>query len=228
MVMLEQRVAEPVDPPRQRGIGMIVPLDFGLDRELWRWVPEDVSLHVTRLPGGSAHSLGVAFAAVGPEVRDAAAHGYYTCAGATIGGGGTPTGVHIPHPEGYENSAGPNTVFDSFGTIGGGAYNQVGTTGDGTGMQMYATIGGGYYNRAGGEGATVSGGTSNTALGESASVGGGYSNRAGANVTTIAGGWNNEVHETGGTISGCGRFFKEKSRDIQVIGADPTGSSLKT
>nr|WP_255622564.1 hypothetical protein [Pseudonocardia sp. DSM 110487] len=48
--MLEQRVAEPVDPPRQRGIGMIVPLDFGLDRELWRWVPEDVSLHVTRLP----------------------------------------------------------------------------------------------------------------------------------------------------------------------------------
>ncbi|QYN40133.1 hypothetical protein K1T35_09385 [Pseudonocardia sp. DSM 110487] len=29
---------------------MIVPLDFGLDRELWRWVPEDVSLHVTRLP----------------------------------------------------------------------------------------------------------------------------------------------------------------------------------
>ncbi len=33
---------------------------------------------------------------------------------------------------------------------------------------------------------------------------------------------------TGGTISGCGRFFKEKNRDIKVIGADPTGSSLKT
>lgn len=29
---------------------MIVPLDFCLDRELWRWVPEGVSLHVTRLP----------------------------------------------------------------------------------------------------------------------------------------------------------------------------------
>jgi maleate isomerase len=48
--MLAQRVTDLVDPPRQRGIGMIVPLDFGLDRELWRWVPEDVSLHVTRLP----------------------------------------------------------------------------------------------------------------------------------------------------------------------------------
>jgi cystathionine beta-synthase len=33
---------------------------------------------------------------------------------------------------------------------------------------------------------------------------------------------------TGGTISGCGRFLKEKSPDIKVIAADPTGSSLKT
>jgi cystathionine beta-synthase len=33
---------------------------------------------------------------------------------------------------------------------------------------------------------------------------------------------------TGGTISGCGRFFKEKNPDIKVIGADPVGSSLKT
>ncbi|MDB5034814.1 MAG: Cystathionine beta-synthase [Chlorobi bacterium] len=33
---------------------------------------------------------------------------------------------------------------------------------------------------------------------------------------------------TGGTISGCGRFLKEKNPDITVIAADPTGSSLKT
>ncbi len=33
---------------------------------------------------------------------------------------------------------------------------------------------------------------------------------------------------TGGTISGCGRFLKEKNPNIKVIGADPTGSSLKT
>ncbi len=29
---------------------------------------------------------------------------------------------------------------------------------------------------------------------------------------------------TGGTISGCGRFFKEKNPEIQVIGVDPIGS----
>ncbi|MDQ3615351.1 MAG: Asp/Glu racemase [Actinomycetota bacterium] len=35
------------------GIGVVVPHDMALDRELWRWVPDDVSLHLTRTP----HSL---------------------------------------------------------------------------------------------------------------------------------------------------------------------------
>ncbi|WP_338051749.1 Asp/Glu racemase [Pseudonocardia acidicola] len=35
------------NPP---GIGVIAPFDFALDRELWRWAPEDVSLYLTRLP----------------------------------------------------------------------------------------------------------------------------------------------------------------------------------
>lgn len=33
---------------------------------------------------------------------------------------------------------------------------------------------------------------------------------------------------TGGTISGTARFLKEKNPKIQIIGADPTGSSIKT
>jgi cystathionine beta-synthase len=33
---------------------------------------------------------------------------------------------------------------------------------------------------------------------------------------------------TGGTISGCGRYLKEKNPDIKIIAADPMGSSLKT
>jgi maleate isomerase len=37
-------------PARQRGIGVVAPFDFALDRELWRWVPDDVSLHLTRTP----------------------------------------------------------------------------------------------------------------------------------------------------------------------------------
>ncbi|PJK21711.1 Asp/Glu racemase [Mycobacterium goodii] len=34
----------------QTGIGVVVPYDFALDRELWRWVPDDISLHLTRTP----------------------------------------------------------------------------------------------------------------------------------------------------------------------------------
>ncbi|MGW1499589.1 maleate cis-trans isomerase family protein [Streptomyces mirabilis] len=37
-------------PRPQRGIGVVAPFDFALDRELWRWVPGDVSLHLTRTP----------------------------------------------------------------------------------------------------------------------------------------------------------------------------------
>lgn len=36
--------------PAQHGIGVLAPFDFALDRELWRWIPDDVSLHLTRLP----------------------------------------------------------------------------------------------------------------------------------------------------------------------------------
>ena len=39
-----------VEPAPQQGIGVVAPFDFALDRELWRWVPEDVSLYLTRLP----------------------------------------------------------------------------------------------------------------------------------------------------------------------------------
>lgn len=37
-------------PPWQSGVGVIAPYDFALDRELWRWAPDDVSLYITRLP----------------------------------------------------------------------------------------------------------------------------------------------------------------------------------
>jgi maleate isomerase len=34
----------------QRGVGVVAPFDFALDRELWRWVPDNVSLYLTRMP----------------------------------------------------------------------------------------------------------------------------------------------------------------------------------
>lgn len=40
-----------VSPPlEQRRIGVVVPYDMALDREMWRWTPYDVSLHFTRTP----------------------------------------------------------------------------------------------------------------------------------------------------------------------------------
>lgn len=32
----------------QTGLGVVVPHDMALDRELWRWAPTDVTLHITR------------------------------------------------------------------------------------------------------------------------------------------------------------------------------------
>ncbi|MFF8971487.1 decarboxylase [Streptomyces sp. NPDC014995] len=37
-------------PRAQRGLGVVAPFDFALDRELWRWTPDDISLHLTRTP----------------------------------------------------------------------------------------------------------------------------------------------------------------------------------
>lgn len=37
-------------PQLQRGIGVIAPFDLALERELWRWVPLEVSLHLARTP----------------------------------------------------------------------------------------------------------------------------------------------------------------------------------
>ncbi|GAA1482670.1 Asp/Glu/hydantoin racemase [Gordonia sinesedis] len=35
-------------PAEQIGIGIVCPFDMALDRELWRWMPDDVSLYCTR------------------------------------------------------------------------------------------------------------------------------------------------------------------------------------
>jgi maleate isomerase len=42
--------APPPPPIGQLGVGVVVPYDFALDRELWRWAPENVTLHLTRTP----------------------------------------------------------------------------------------------------------------------------------------------------------------------------------
>ena len=40
----------PDGPVIQTGIGVICPFDMSLDHELWRWMPENISLYFTRTP----------------------------------------------------------------------------------------------------------------------------------------------------------------------------------
>lgn len=48
--MVEADYTGPSGPASQVGLGVIAPYDFVLDRELWRWTPDSVSLHLTRTP----------------------------------------------------------------------------------------------------------------------------------------------------------------------------------
>ncbi|MGH3626971.1 MAG: maleate cis-trans isomerase family protein [Sciscionella sp.] len=43
-------LAEFDGPLAQRGIGVIAPFDLALERELWRWIPMEVTLHLARTP----------------------------------------------------------------------------------------------------------------------------------------------------------------------------------
>ncbi|MCT2586347.1 maleate cis-trans isomerase family protein [Actinophytocola gossypii] len=52
MSITGDRAVEIIGPElvTQRGVGVVAPFDFALDRELWRWAPDDISLYLTRLP----------------------------------------------------------------------------------------------------------------------------------------------------------------------------------
>ncbi|MFG2883890.1 decarboxylase [Streptomyces sp. NPDC048297] len=84
-------------PRPQRGVGVVAPFDFALDRELWRWVPDDVSLHLTRTPFvpvevsldlarlvSEHQTLGEAVRALGAVAPEALA---YACASGSFVGG---------------------------------------------------------------------------------------------------------------------------------------------
>ena len=120
---------------------------------------------------------GSAYNSVGPGVS-----------GAFIGGGGT--------------ILTRNQVLDSFGTVGGGAWNQAG---DGSGTvddQFCATVGGGARNNALGAYSTVSGGHQNNAWGKESSIGGGLNNGTVEPYATVAGGEGNTAYNDADAVGG--------------------------
>ncbi|WP_434080930.1 maleate cis-trans isomerase family protein [Sanguibacter sp. Z1732] len=51
MELVQDQPVAALTPLDQRGVGVIAPYDFALDRELWEWIPPQVSsLHLTRTP----------------------------------------------------------------------------------------------------------------------------------------------------------------------------------
>jgi hypothetical protein len=133
--------------------------------------------------------------------------------GATIAGGGVPSGDSDPN---FVNEA-PNRVTDAYGSVGGGYANQSGDDAGTTIDRPFATVGGGERNIASGANSTVGGGSSNTASalsstvagggantasGTRSTIGGGAAHIASGNTSTIAGGSSNTASGTSSTVGG--------------------------
>ncbi|MDN5760991.1 MAG: Asp/Glu racemase [Microlunatus sp.] len=67
----QQARREQQGPRVQKGVGVIVPYDMALDRELWRWTPPEVDLFLTRTPR-RPFDVGVEMARAVSEATDLA------------------------------------------------------------------------------------------------------------------------------------------------------------
>ena len=128
--------------------------------------------------------------------------------GATIAGGGVPSGDTDPF-FGFEN---PNLVTDHYGTVSGGYGNFAGAFSGTPTDAPFATVGGGRNNRSIGVFSTIAGGRDNIAEGPYSVVGGGNGNQATGDSSVIGGGnlnlttdiWATVAGGNGNTASGLG------------------------
>jgi hypothetical protein len=107
--------------------------------------------------------------------------------GATIAGGGVPSGNSEP----LTTNDSPNRVTDAYGTVGGGLGNRAGDDAGTAEDRGFATVGGGIVNTASGGASTIAGGQFNFATGGTSAVGGGFNNFAAASGSAISGGTSN-------------------------------------
>lgn len=132
--------------------------------------------------------------------------------GATIAGGGAPSGD--TDPDGSLES--PNQVLSHYGVVGGGYANDAGDPAsivDG----RFAVIGGGLSNTASGVQSTVGGGISNTASTGQSTVGGGLFNKAqGGRASAVAGGEGNTAGNNHSVVGGG--FFNEATGIESTVG----------
>jgi hypothetical protein len=138
------------------------------------------------------------------EVNVVGGSGYNAVAsgvsGATIGGGGCYLRLYNPFTHTWSTLDGHHSIGANFGTIGGGYFNSIATSGD------YGTIGGGMNNLilTNADHATVGGGMNNSVSGSYALIGGGSNNTASGFASTVDGGALNVASGAGATVGGGG------------------------
>ncbi|MEM6282963.1 MAG: tail fiber domain-containing protein, partial [Chloroflexota bacterium] len=113
--------------------------------------------------------------------------------GATIGGGGVDRAQVRLLPGPPRDGDAQHFVYDSYGTIGGGAANRVGSSDSNVNNGFYATVGGGLNNTAGNAYAVIGGGSYNSASNQFATIGGGTENQVFDAYSTVGGGVSNEA-----------------------------------
>jgi Chaperone of endosialidase len=128
--------------------------------------------------------------ATGPNIVGGhSANGYTSSAyEVTISGGGT--------------ALYPNLVYDSGGTVSGGAGNTAGNNDSNPTTAIYPSVGGGYSNAASGQYSTIAGGYSNVASADSATIAGGYDITASGAHSSVGGGYQNQATAPDSTIAG--------------------------
>jgi hypothetical protein len=133
--------------------------------------------------------------------------------GATIAGGGVPSGNSEP----LTTNDSPNRVTDAYGTVGGGLGNRAGDDAGTAEDRGFATVGGGIVNTASGFTSTVGGGQFNAATGVAGTVAGGFFNSAVGINSAVGGGSNNCAGGTNSWAGGRGA----KVRYSNAAGAPP-------
>ncbi len=118
--------------------------------------------------------------------------------GATVAGGGIPSGATDPD-YGGEN---PNVVTDHYGAVGGGYGNRAGNNNVAVNDAAFATVGGGNANVASGSFGVVSGGYNNEASGYISTIVGGELNKAIDSYSFVGGGRSNSASGTESVVAG--------------------------
>jgi hypothetical protein len=142
--------------------------------------------------------------------------------GATISGGGVPSGESDPDLGGED----PNHVTDHYGSVGGGYGNRAGDAAGTTTDSALATVGGGYRNAASGFISTVGGGLRNTASDNYSTVAGGSDNTASGFSNTVGGVDENTASGTFSTVSGGGNNTAGNIASTVAGGQDNTASGF--